>query len=102
MNKEIPVKYNKRPAAVQSCAAAYEYSMPGVSIVPPTDEWARMPTPKGRLCGLSRTTLLELHRLGHIKMAVIRRPGAIKGIRLVYLPSLYAYLDGLAKIEKIQ
>jgi hypothetical protein len=60
-----------------------------------------MPIPKGRLCGLSRTTLLELNRLGYIKMAVIRKPGAVKGIRLIYLPSLYAYLDDLAKAEKL-
>ena len=60
-----------------------------------------MPTPKGRLCGLSRTSLLELHRLGHIKMAVVRKPGSLRGIRLIYLPSLHAYLDELAKAEKM-
>jgi hypothetical protein len=87
-------------ALVGSSKYVYVYFMPRVSIVPPTDEWARMPTPKGRLCGLSRTTLLELRRLGHIKMAVIRKPGAVKGIRLIYLPSLYGYLDDLAKAEK--
>ena len=88
-------------ALVGSSKCVYEYLMPRVSIVPPTDEWARMPMPKGRLCGLSRTTLLELNRLGYIKMAVIRKPGAVKGIRLIYLPSFYAYLDDLAKAEKM-
>jgi hypothetical protein len=34
-------------------------------------------------------------------MAVIRKPGAVKGIRLIYLPSLYAYLGDLAKAEKM-
>jgi hypothetical protein len=75
--------------------------MPRIVIDPPSEEWARMPKPKSRLCGLSRTTLLELHRLGHIKMAVIKKPGAQKGIRLVHLPTLYAYLEESAKAEKM-
>jgi hypothetical protein len=75
--------------------------VPRITISPPTEEWARMPKPKQRLCGLSRTTLFELWSLGCIKMAVIRKPGAVKGIRLIYLPSLYAYLDDLAKAEKM-
>jgi hypothetical protein len=76
-------------------------AMPRIVIDPPSEEWARMPKPKARLCGLSRTTLLELHRLGHIKMAVIKKPGAAKGIRLVHLPTLYSYLEDAAKAEKM-
>jgi hypothetical protein len=57
--------------------------------------WGRMPKPKERLQGLSRTTLLELSYAGLIRSVVIRKPGAQKGIRLVYLPSLFAYLDSL-------
>jgi hypothetical protein len=66
------------------------------------EPWARLPKPGrpgepgGRFNGLSRTTLLELSEAGLIKTAVIKKPGALKGIRLVYLPSLYAYLEGLA------
>ena len=60
------------------------------------EQWARMPKPKGRLNGLSRTTLLELSNAGLIRTVAIRKPGAVKGIRLVYLPSLYAYLDSLS------
>jgi hypothetical protein len=75
--------------------------MARIVIDPPTEEWARMPRPKMRLCGLSRTTLLELHRLGHIKMALIKKPGAIKGIRLIFLPSLYSYLEEAAMAEKM-
>ncbi len=56
------------------------------------DAWARMPRPKERLWGLSRTTLLELVELGEIKSAVIRKPGSQKGIRLIYMPSLNSYL----------
>jgi hypothetical protein len=55
-----------------------------------------MPKPKERLCGLSRTTLLELSEAGLIRTVAIRKPHAVKGIRLVYLPSVYAYLDSLS------
>jgi hypothetical protein len=54
-----------------------------------------MPKPKERLCGLSRTTLLELSEAGNIRTVAIRKPGAIKGIRLVHMPSLYTYLESL-------
>ena len=59
------------------------------------EQWARMPKPKQRLCGLSRTTILELSSAGLIRTVAIRKPGAVKGIRLVFMPSLCAYLDSL-------
>jgi hypothetical protein len=65
-------------------------------------DWARMPPagragkPGGRLRGLSRTTLLELDELGLIKVIAIRKPGAAKSIRLVFVPSLDSYLHSLA------
>jgi hypothetical protein len=65
-------------------------------------DWARMPSagrtgkPGGRLRGLSRTTLIELDQQGLIKIIAIRKPGALKAIRLVYLPSLDGYLHKLA------
>ena len=59
------------------------------------EQWARMPKPKQRLCGLSRTTILELSAAGLIRTVAIRKPGAVKGIRLVYMPSLLEYLDSL-------
>jgi hypothetical protein len=59
------------------------------------DLWGRMPKPKERYQGLSRTTLLELSHAGLIQTVVIRKPGAVKGIRLIFLPSLFAYLESL-------
>ena len=59
------------------------------------EDWVRMPKPKQRLLGLSRTTLLELSEAGLIRTVAIRKPGAIRGIRLVYLPSLFSYLENL-------
>jgi hypothetical protein len=61
-----------------------------------TEDWGRLPKPKDRLWGLSRTTLLELSNAGLIRTVVIKKPGAIKGIRLIYMPSLRAYLERLA------
>jgi|SRR6516164_9763527 hypothetical protein len=64
-------------------------------------DWARMPAagrpgkPGGRLRGLSRTTLVELDERGLIKVAAIRKPGALKAIRLIYMPSLDSYLRSL-------
>jgi hypothetical protein len=58
-----------------------------------TEEWARLPKPGERREGLSRTTLLELHAAGDIKIAAVRKPGSQKAIRLVHLPSLKAYLE---------
>jgi hypothetical protein len=59
------------------------------------DLWGRMPKPKERLQGLSRTTLSELSDAGLIQSVVIRKPGAVKGIRLIFMPSLFAYLESL-------
>jgi hypothetical protein len=70
--------------------------------IPPTDEWVRMPQPKGRLCGLSRTTLLELARLRHIRVALVKvDPKASRAIRLIHMPSLNGYLFELTKSEKL-
>ena len=75
--------------------------MPRTVFIPPSEEWARMPKPLARLNGLSRSTLLELHRLGHIRMSVIKKPGSQKGIRLIHMPSLLNYLEDLSKAEKM-
>ena len=67
-------------------------------------EWSKLPRtssvagqPGGRLRDLSRSTLLELHGRDLIKIASIRKPGAKKALRLVWLPSLDAYLESLIK-----
>jgi hypothetical protein len=59
-------------------------------------EWGRLPKPKGRLEGLSRTTCHELSEAGLIKSVMIRQPGAQRGIKLIYLPSLRQFLHDLA------
>jgi hypothetical protein len=57
-------------------------------------EWGRLPVrPKDRLEGLSRVTLLELGAAGLIKIATLRKPGSRRGIKLVHIPSLLAYIE---------
>jgi hypothetical protein len=76
--------------------------MPKIMVPPEMqgDPWRRMPKPSERLYGLSRTTLFELSQAGLIRTVHIRKPGAMRGIRLIFLPSLAAYLDGLANDSK--
>jgi hypothetical protein len=59
-------------------------------------EWGRLPKPKGRFEGLSRTTCHELSEAGLIKSVMIRQPGAQRGIKLIHLPSLRQFLHDLA------
>lgn len=44
-------------------------------------------------CGMSRAMIYELIRAGKIKSSCIRRPGALTGRRLVWLPSLLEYIE---------
>jgi hypothetical protein len=46
---------------------------------------------------LTRPTLYELARLGKIKAACIRKPGAIRGSRLFHLGSILAFLEAEAE-----
>ena len=64
------------------------------------ESWVRMPKPKERLLGLSRTTLLELIQLGKIKSVVIRKRHAQRGIRLLFLPTLLSHLEDLHLEQK--
>jgi hypothetical protein len=61
-----------------------------------TDEWARLPNPKGgRLLGFSRSTLLTHAEAGNIKIIRVKQPGRIRGVRLVWMPSLRSFLASL-------
>lgn len=66
---------------------------------PPTaPEWLRMPLP-GQcepFTGLKRSLLYELAREGSIRTVLIRKPGALRGVRLIEAASLFRFLQGLA------
>lgn len=62
---------------------------------PGTNErWVRLPT-KGHQpdTGLGRSFIYGLIREGEVKTANIRKPGSAYGVRLVWLPSLLAYIE---------
>ncbi len=65
-----------------------------------TERWIRIPS---RGCepnsGLHRSHIYEILHAGEIRTANILKPGARKGIRLVWLPSLLAYVE--KHVEKI-
>ncbi len=60
-------------------------------------QWGRVAT-ACHLSGLGKTRLYELltESRGRILTCSLRSPGAEKGARLVYLPSLLGYLEDLA------
>lgn len=68
-------------------------------------EWLRLPAPRSRcpFTGLSRSTLNELTIPGPanegtppVKSVVLRKRGALRGIRLISYDSLMGYLNELA------
>jgi hypothetical protein len=58
-------------------------------------DWLRLPKPRQRLWGMSRTTWNELLDSGKVHHIDIRKPHAQRGIKLIYRPSAEAYLKGL-------
>jgi hypothetical protein len=67
------------------------------------DVWIRLPLPRGRCpyTGLARTTLDQLveRSRGEVKTVLLKKPGALRGIRLIHLGSLQNYLNSLAKTQ---
>jgi hypothetical protein len=56
-------------------------------------QWARIPRQGERLMGFGRSTLYQLASEGRIKTVALKRPGSVRGMRFVYLPSLVALLE---------
>lgn len=59
-----------------------------------TERWIRIPT-RGRCpeTGLTRPHYYQLINEGRIKSACLRKPGNLTGVRLVWLPSVLAYIE---------
>lgn len=60
----------------------------------PTERWVRLPT-RG-VCpytGLTRSGLYRLIADGKIKSASLKRPGQIRGVRLLWLPSVMSEIE---------
>ncbi len=60
-------------------------------------KWIRLPV-RGHCphTGLSRAAYYQLITANKIRTASLRRPGALRGTRLVWLPSIMSYLDRFA------
>ncbi len=56
------------------------------------EQWDRLPT-RGYYFGLSRPFVYGLMREGKIKTALIRHPGKCRGIRLIWRPSVLAFIE---------
>jgi hypothetical protein len=57
------------------------------------ENWCRLPKPKEYLCALGRTYLYQLAKTGKIKSVSLRQPGKARGVRLVYKPSIIAFIE---------
>ncbi|MGH8024152.1 MAG: hypothetical protein ACRED1_11250, partial [Limisphaerales bacterium] len=60
-----------------------------------SSDWLRLPKPKQRLWGMSRTTWNELCDSGKVKSITLRKKHAQRGIKLIFRPSAESYLKGL-------
>lgn len=61
---------------------------------PANERWIRLPS-RGRdpITGLTRPFYYELIRARKIRTSCIKKPGAKTGLRLVWLPSVLAYIE---------
>jgi hypothetical protein len=90
---------NKQGSKVEQAAESYTFNPPTVAAAsatpaPPVPEFIRLPK-HGQRCaytGLSRPYLYSLVRQGLVKGTILRRKGAFRGVVLVHLASLRAYL----------
>lgn len=61
----------------------------------PRPEWIRV-SPITKLFGISRSIAYELMAAGQIKSSLIRKRGAVKGIRLISADSVREFLEAQA------
>lgn len=60
--------------------------------------WDRFPS-KGYYHGASRPFWYQMIREGKIKTALIKQPGRVRGMRLVWRPSVLAFIEQYAVKE---
>lgn len=93
--------YRRNPEpAIPASHLTPQVSYPGE---PDLAEWIRLPAP-GKRCvrsGLTRGTYNDLifSTPPKIKSVVVKKPGASRGIRLLYWPSVRTYLLGLMEAQ---
>jgi hypothetical protein len=67
-----------------------------VELSSPASEWVSMVEAQ-KIARISRSTMYNLLNTGAIKNCSLRRPGTVRGRRLVSAPSLYSYLESLSQ-----
>src|SRR4029453_6069680 len=77
--------------AAQAIQAAQFTAIP----IKQNENWVRLARPKERLCGLTRSHLYQLCACGLVRSISIRQPHRQRGVRLVFRPSLHAFLAKL-------
>jgi len=69
----------------------------------PSEIWTGLPTKPGqRLQGLSRSAIYQGIDRGKIKTACIKQPGLLTGKRLVWLPSVMAYIESFIEQPEVK
>jgi hypothetical protein len=81
----------KVAAPVKACPTSAFTTTP----IEDDENWTRLPKPGQRLCGLTRSHLYALYTSGQIRSVSIRRPHHKRGVRLIFRPSLHAFLARL-------
>jgi hypothetical protein len=59
--------------------------------------YVRLPKPGRTFCGMCRTSLQNLADDGFIDIVSVQRRGCSRGLKLLFVPSLMDYLDGLRR-----
>jgi hypothetical protein len=81
--------HNARPAALPKAAGFT------TTAVQDDGDWVRLPKPGQHLCGFTRSHLYALYTSGQIRSVSIRRLHHKRGIRLLYRPSILAFIKEL-------
>jgi len=67
------------------------------------EDWTRLPNAKREICGMRRGTLEQLCKNGKIKSVHLKSSEHAKsGIRLIWVPSVYEYLEKLSIEQRSQ
>ena len=93
-NKSAP---GKEAASASSCPPVKltPYSQFTTTPIENDENWVRLPKPGQWLCGLTRSHIYSLIARGLIRSVSIRQPHHKRGVRLVFRPSLHAFLAKL-------
>ena len=75
--------------------APTSYQYPHVAVAPLKPEWVRLPAAV-EYSGIGRSSLYQRIASGEIRSALIRKPGNVRGIRVVSVASLDAFVARMA------